>query len=79
MNHSKDILDQEKQSIDVNKYKHPNGTLATTFHKPSGGETLYVQFVYTSQKICNHIWRKVSGSMSSDTINAKKQFTNQQS
>ena len=32
----KDILDQEKQSIEANKFEHPTGTLAMTFHKPAG-------------------------------------------
>ena len=36
----KDILDQ---SIDVNKQKHPTGTLDTTFLKPVGEENPYVQ------------------------------------
>ena len=34
--HLKDILDQPKQSIDVKKYGHPNGTLVRTFLKPTG-------------------------------------------
>ena len=37
MNKLKDILDQSKQSIYVNKSEHPAGTLATTFHKPVRG------------------------------------------
>ena len=40
----KDILDQAKKSINDNKSEHPTGTLTTTFHKPAGGESTYVQF-----------------------------------
>ena len=73
MKNSKDNLDQAKQSIEDKKYKHQNGTLATTFQKPTGGTNPYVRFGYTSRKVCNHIWGKVSGSMNSDTNNANKQ------
>ena len=46
-----DILDQEKQSIEVNNSDHPNGTLATTFHKPMAEENPYVRFGYIPQTI----------------------------
>ena len=36
MKNLKDILDQEKLSIEANNSEHPTGTLATTFHKPAG-------------------------------------------
>ena len=39
----KDILDQSKQSIDVNKYKHPTGTISTTLLNNKGGSNPYVQ------------------------------------
>ena len=48
MKNLKDILDQAKQSIDENKSEHPTVTLATTFHKPEGGENLYVRFGYSA-------------------------------
>ena len=72
-----DILDQENQSFEVNKYEHPNVTLTTTFHKSVGEENLYVWFGYRPQKICNHTWRKVPGSMNNYTISANKQVNNQ--
>ena len=40
----KDILDQENQSIDVNKYENPTGNLATTSHKNAGESNKYMQF-----------------------------------
>ena len=46
-----------------------NGTLATTFHKPSGEANLYVWFGYGQMKIWNHTWGQVSVSMNADTIN----------
>ena len=47
----KDILDQENQSIEANKFEHPYGTLATTFHKPVGEGNLYIRFLYIPQTI----------------------------
>ena len=44
MKNLKNILDQENKSIEANKSEHPTGILATTFHKPTGGENSYVQF-----------------------------------
>ena len=31
-------------------YKHPTGTLSTTFLKPTGRANMYIQFGYTQQK-----------------------------
>ena len=67
------ILNQAKQSIDVNKSEHPTSTLATTFHKPSWEVNMYVQFGYGPQKLFWHTWGQVSESMNSDTISANKQ------
>ena len=47
----KDDLVKSKQSIGVNKYDHPTGTLAMNLLKPSGGAHPYDQFVYGPQKI----------------------------
>ena len=46
------ILDQAKQSIDVNNTENPTVTLAMTFTKPAGEEHPYVWFRYAPQKIC---------------------------
>ena len=75
--HLTDILDQENQSVEVNKSEHPNGTLTTTFQKPVGVENPYVWFGYSPQTIFNHTRRQVPGSMNNDTINANKQVNNQ--
>ena len=40
-----EILDQPKQSIDVNKYEQPIVTLVTDFLKPTGKVNPYVLFV----------------------------------
>ena len=45
------------------------GTLATTFHKPTGEANTYVRFGYGPLEIFNNKRGKVSGSMSSDAIN----------
>ena len=45
------------------------GTLATTFHKPSGEANLYVHFGYVALKIYNHTPVQVSGSINTDPIN----------
>ena len=60
------------QSIEGNKSEHPTGTLATTFHKPTGEENLYVWFGYGPQKICNHTRGQVLVSTNADLVNAKK-------
>ena len=67
-----EVLEQEKQSIEVNKSVHPTGTLATTFHKPVGEENTYVCFGYVPQTIFLHTWVQVPGSMNADPINANK-------
>ena len=36
MNTLNGILEKSNPSIDVDKYEHPNGTLTTTFQKPTG-------------------------------------------
>ena len=41
-NNLKEISDQAKQSIYVNKYEPPTGTFSTTFHKPVGEANMYV-------------------------------------
>ena len=46
------ILDQEKQSIDVNKSENPTGTLTMIFHKHAEEANTYVRFVYGPYKIC---------------------------
>ena len=46
-----EILYQEKQSIEANKYEHPTGTLTMTFHKPAGEANLYVRFGYSPHTI----------------------------
>ena len=68
----KEILDQAKQSIDVNKPEHPTGTLATTFHKPAGEANLYVRFEYGPQKSFQHTREQVSLSINADMINNNK-------
>ena len=62
----------------MNNYEHPTNTLAATFHKPVGGENLYVRIGYLPLKFFNHTRGKVSGSMNAEPINAKKQVNNQQ-
>ena len=47
----KEILFEEKQSIDANKSEHPTGTLYTTLHKPAGEANPYDRFGYGPQKI----------------------------
>ena len=74
----KEILDQAKQSIEENKYKHPNVTLATTFYKPAWEANTYVRFVYFQQTIYNPAWVQVSGFMNAYLINANNQVDNQQ-
>ena len=74
----KDISYQEMQSIEAKKFKHPTGTLTTTFHKPEGEENMYVGFVYGPQKIFNKTQEQVLGSMDAGLINVKKQFNNHQ-
>ena len=64
------MLDQENQSIEANKYEHPTNTLAMTFHKPAGGETFFVWFVYVSHIICNHNQGQVLRSMNAYLVNA---------
>ena len=49
----KDILDQEKQSIEANKSEYPTVTLVMTFHKPTGEANTYVWFGYSPQKKSN--------------------------
>ena len=73
----KEVLYQEKQSIEANKSEHPTWTLTTTFHKPEGGANMYVRFVYVPQKSFIHTQGKVSVSMNADPINANKQVNNQ--
>ena len=51
MENLKEIIYKAKQSIDANKYEHPTGILATTFHKPKGEANLYVCFSYDQQII----------------------------
>ena len=45
------ILDKSRQSIDVNKYEHPTGTLVKALLRPAGVGNTYVQFVYIPQTI----------------------------
>ena len=52
-------------------------TLATTLHKPTGEENLYVQFGYVPLTIFNHNQGQISGLMNSDPMNMIK--TSQQS
>ena len=72
MNHSKDILYQSNQSIDVNKSEHTTDTLSKIFHKPVGEANPYVLFEYGPHKICEHNRRKVSVSMNAYLINSNK-------
>ena len=44
MKNLKNILDQEKQSIEANKSEHPTRILATAFHNAAGEEKLYAWF-----------------------------------
>ena len=44
------------------------GTLATTFHKPTGEENLYVRFGYGLYKIFWYALGQVSGSINSDPV-----------
>ena len=69
---------QEKQSIDMNKYEQPTGTLATTFYKFVSGTNKYTQFKYVPQKIFKHNQGQVSVSMNNYPINANKNFNNKQ-
>ena len=66
------------QSTDVNKKLHSTVTLAMNFHKPEGGNNMYVRFGYVSQKQFNHSWGQVLVSINTDTINNNKQVHNQQ-
>ena len=75
-NNSKEILDQEKQSIESKKSEHPTWTLVTTFHKAAGEANLYAHFGYNPQTISNNTQGKVSGPMYDYWINANKQVNN---
>ena len=50
----KEILNQEKKSISVNKKIHPTGTLATILIKLAMEGKTYVRFGYSLQTIFNH-------------------------
>ena len=63
-----DILDQEKQSINVNNQLHLTVTLAMTCHKKTRGANPYFRFGYGPQKNFNHTQGQVSGSMKDDTV-----------
>ena len=45
-NNLKDILDQEKKSIEANKSEHSTDKLSMTSHKPARGGNPYTQFGY---------------------------------
>ena len=45
-NNLKNILDQEKISIEANKSEHSTDKLSMTSHKPAGGVNPYTQFGY---------------------------------
>ena len=72
----KKILFQPKQLIDVNKYEHPTGTLATAFLKPAREENQYVWFGYVPHKIIYHILGQLSVSINDYTIYMNKQANN---
>ena len=74
----KDILDQEKKSIEANKSKHPIVTFAVTFHKPAGEANPYFWFGYGPQKIFNHDLGKISGSMNADLVYLNSKVGNKQ-
>ena len=61
----------------MNKYEHPTGTLAITYHTPKEETSPYVQFEYTPQTICELTQGKVSVSMNTDLVNANKQVKDQ--
>ena len=66
------------QSIEENKSEHPTGTLATTFHKPTGEANTYVYFRYSPLIIFNHAQVQVPGSMNADPINSNRSVGNEQ-
>ena len=72
MNNLKKILYQAKKFIDVDKYEHLTGTLATTFYKPVGEENPYFRLEYYWQKSSKHTRGKVSRSMNAYQINTNK-------
>ena len=43
---------ENNKCINDDSQNHKNGTLDMTFHKPAGGENLYVRFEYIQLKIC---------------------------
>ena len=49
--------------------KPHNQTLATTFHKNTGEENLYVEFEYGPHTNFKHTRKQVSGSMNADPVN----------
>ena len=77
-NNLKEILDQAKQVINVNKQLHPTSTLITTFLDPARERNSYVWFGFIPQTICYHTWGKVLVSINDDMINVNKQVNNQQ-
>ena len=74
----KDILDKPKHSIYLNKYEHPNVTLAMAFIKPMGELNPFVRFGYGLNITLYHNKGKSSEPINADTITAKKQVNNNQ-
>ena len=54
VNNFKEILDQLKQSINLNRQLHSTRPLAMDLLKPAGEANPYFRFGYGPQKIFNH-------------------------
>ena len=72
----KEILNQAKQSVDVNKNLHLTVTLTITFLNPVGEEHPYVQFVYAPHTILNKTRVQISVPIKYDHIDTNKQVNN---
>ena len=72
----RDILDQEKQKIGVNKKLHPTGTLAMNFLIHYVEANLYVQLPIIPQKYFNRAQVKVSVSINADPVDLNKWVNN---
>ena len=56
----KAILVQSKQSIDVNKYEHPTGTLIMTFLKAEGKKFCMSGFGMSHRQFLSHLRASIS-------------------
>ena len=74
----KDVLDQTKKMISVNKQLHQTDILSTNFFNPAGKLNMHIQFIYGPHTIFNLSQVHILVSMSADPINVQKQVNNQQ-